>query len=923
MKRIGVIWICMMLMFTASFFTFNLIEDAVGSDNNTFSMANTTVHNINTDEWFTQIQDAIDDSDTQDGHTIIALPNIYHENVVVDKQLNIIGSGHTTTIIDGRNVGNVMSVTVDMVTVKGFTLRGGGPINQDAGIYLDHASYCHISDNNISDNMKYSIYLYYSTDNDITGNIFQNNLNDLHVWRDSHRNVFIDNVFINDEDALYIGQSDGTVFIRNEFINNSLGIVIQNSYGNSFYENSFTHSGFYIMGMDKDTFTTQTIPINNTVNNKPVYYYKDINMNNATCPPNAGEIICAGVSWFKIDNQDLSDSCTGVTLGFSDNIIISNNSCMNTTNGVFLFSSNNCLIENCNFIMIYNQNTRITTEGIKIDGSDNVARGNTIANHDRGIFLPGSSGNLFYHNNIINNTIQVCANGGSNDWDNGYPSGGNYWSDYSGVDLYSGPNQDQPGSDGIGDTAQVYQYNTYYHVDYYPLMNTWPPAPIANAGPDQTVPLHTQVRFDGSASISYFGITNYWWNFTDGTPKTLTGASPTYVFDNESVVVVTLEIMDTMGQKDTDTMTVNVTDEGPGADAGPDQSIPQHTLVTFDGSASTDDDGITDYWWNFTDGLPKSLTGVSSTYTFNNESTIVVTLTVMDTKGQTDSDTMSVEVTDGDPPVADAGPDQSDVPGATLNFDGSNSFDPGHLGEPIDDGIVNWTWDFIDGVPVQYFGPTPNHTFNNPGTFQVTLTVTDQVGLTDTDEMNVTIYQIFDIDVSQAATSGDWILVSFPNKIEGDPLTVFQDLNGDTTWDIVQWYDPQSTPGTEWKTTATFKPPMLNTFNYVNNTYGFWVHITAFGDGMIRVVGGEPAESGEISVFYLKTGWNLVGYPFPIGQQAMYTFGTAFFIDDAMTYDSTDAYRVRFYDRFLENHNPGLGYWVHLTADENLIIQCP
>jgi hypothetical protein len=39
-----------------------------------------------------------------------------------------------------------------------------------------------------------------------------------------------------------------------------------------------------------------------------------------------------------------------------------------------------------------------------------------------------------------------------NDWDFGYPDGGNFWSDYTGVDLYYGPNQDILGSDGIGDT---------------------------------------------------------------------------------------------------------------------------------------------------------------------------------------------------------------------------------------------------------------------------------------------------------------------------------------------------------------------------------------------------------------------------------------------------------------------------------------
>ncbi|MCK4444183.1 MAG: hypothetical protein KAW09_06550, partial [Thermoplasmata archaeon] len=55
----------------------------------------------------------------------------------------------------------------------------------------------------------------------------------------------------------------------------------------------------------------------------------------------------------------------------------------------------------------------------------------------------------------------------TNQWDNGYPLGGNYWSDYTGVDIFSGPNQDQPGGDGIGDTPYSIQGGN--DRDRYPL----------------------------------------------------------------------------------------------------------------------------------------------------------------------------------------------------------------------------------------------------------------------------------------------------------------------------------------------------------------------------------------------------------------------------------------------------------------------
>jgi len=61
-----------------------------------------------------------------------------------------------------------------------------------------------------------------------------------------------------------------------------------------------------------------------------------------------------------------------------------------------------------------------------------------------------------------------------NVWDNGYPSGGNYWSDYNGTDMYGGSYQNETGSDGIGDTPYVINEK---NRDNYPLMNPWPSGP--------------------------------------------------------------------------------------------------------------------------------------------------------------------------------------------------------------------------------------------------------------------------------------------------------------------------------------------------------------------------------------------------------------------------------------------------------------
>jgi hypothetical protein len=59
----------------------------------------------------------------------------------------------------------------------------------------------------------------------------------------------------------------------------------------------------------------------------------------------------------------------------------------------------------------------------------------------------------------------------ANSWDDDYPYGGNYWSDYTGVDVKSGPYQNETGSDGIGDTPHVIGED---NQDNYPLMKPYP-----------------------------------------------------------------------------------------------------------------------------------------------------------------------------------------------------------------------------------------------------------------------------------------------------------------------------------------------------------------------------------------------------------------------------------------------------------------
>jgi parallel beta-helix repeat protein len=119
------------------------------------------------------------------------------------------------------------------------------------------------------------------------------------------------------------------------------------------------------------------------------------------------------------------------------------------------------------------QGNRIENNLIGVGGGfepcyNNVFSDNTIASNGKGIEVDFSQ-SKFYHNNIINNGIQVSiyTSTFSIAWNNGYPSGGNYWSDYTGVDNHKGATQSRTGHDGIGDNPYVINA---LNKDNYPLM---------------------------------------------------------------------------------------------------------------------------------------------------------------------------------------------------------------------------------------------------------------------------------------------------------------------------------------------------------------------------------------------------------------------------------------------------------------------
>ncbi len=155
-----------------------------------------------------------------------------------------------------------------------------------------------------------------------------------------------------------------------------------------------------------------------------------------------------------LKNVEVTNFNTGILLYYSSNNTLSgNNASSNNVHGINLESSSNNTITG---------NTASSNNNVgiySVTSSNNTITGNTASNNDYGIYLSSSSNNVLFHNNLINNTFQaIVTTGYVNTWDDGYPSGGNYWSGYPDVDLEH---------DGIGDTEHVIDAN---NTDNYPLM---------------------------------------------------------------------------------------------------------------------------------------------------------------------------------------------------------------------------------------------------------------------------------------------------------------------------------------------------------------------------------------------------------------------------------------------------------------------
>jgi len=351
----------------------------------------------------------------RNGNTYIFIGNINDAVVVERDNIIIDGAGYTIQGAGswaGIGLAGRSNVTIRNTIIKGFRY----------GINLDDSSHNSIFGNNITANQKDGISLESSSYNSIFSNsIIENDEDGTSLTSFSnHNNIYGNHLIENDFDGIVVGSSSyNKVYGNNITENDEDGIDLYESSYNSIFGNNITENWFdgIEIGYSSDH--------NNIYGNNIADNDED------------------GIDLYQSSNNSIFE-----------NIIIAN-----WRHGIELYSStNNSIFGN-----------RVTGNypGIYLVTSlNNTITRNNITRNYPGIHFRESSNNTLYHNNFVNNSRQVYDESWDhpeilssvNFWDDGYPYGGNYWSDYTGLDS---------DYDGIGNSKHVLDLE---NTDNYPLM---------------------------------------------------------------------------------------------------------------------------------------------------------------------------------------------------------------------------------------------------------------------------------------------------------------------------------------------------------------------------------------------------------------------------------------------------------------------
>jgi parallel beta-helix repeat protein len=295
------------------------------------------------------------------------------------------------------------------------------------------------------------------------------------------------------------------------------------------------------------------------------------------------------------------------------------------------------------------------------------------------------------------------------------------------ADVEGHPRVDDPNTPNTGVGPRPYDDRGAYE---FGPRDAPPVAALTVTPASGTIDLNVTADASASTDTDATGIATYSFDFGDGSIGPGAQASPiaTHTYRAPGVYTVKVTVTDTAGLASTATSTVTVTDAPPAAALAVTPSSGLVDLaVTADASASTDTDAsrIASYSFDFGDGStsgPQSTATATHTYTQPGAYTVEVTVT--DSAGLSSTSSAPVTVTDAPPaPALTVNPATGTAPLA-VSADASASTD----GDAT--GIVSYAFDFGDGTAT--VGPQPDpvasHTYDNPGSYVVKVTVTDAAG---------------------------------------------------------------------------------------------------------------------------------------------------------------------------------------------------
>jgi parallel beta-helix repeat protein len=406
-----------------------------------------------TSNYSSSIQEAINAA--QSGDTVFVGSGTYYENILVNKTVTIIGEGSETTIVDANGTEFAFYITCSNVTLQGFTIGNTNMVSTPlgSGIIVNNVTNCNITRNKLNHN-------YYGIKTTLCA-----------------QTTIEDNNFTDNRIAIFLDSCSNSQVKDNVAYGNLYdGIVLTKTYNCTVRDNRAEWSNYGIRVEQIDNCTIQ----NNTVKNTIFYAIRaylssNCNITNNTASENYGP----GISVQHFTNSTISKNTLkdnsnsfGVEILSSTNIRVVENIFDNNFYGLQLKQSNNCEITR-NKIEESSEGIRIDLSsesnltynvlennfyGFKLLSSNSCRiRANTIIDsHYRGVWMYNSNTNSIYHNNFINNTLQVYLANSANSWNNTVE--GNYWTSYYGIDK---------NLDGIGDEANMLNED---NIDNHPLM---------------------------------------------------------------------------------------------------------------------------------------------------------------------------------------------------------------------------------------------------------------------------------------------------------------------------------------------------------------------------------------------------------------------------------------------------------------------